>query len=62
LQGTEKFMATEKTNPKTKEKEEPKIGGEPKPKKERQSDTRKPTSPEQEVPKATREVDFMGWD
>jgi len=56
-------MATEKTNPKTKEKKEPKIdGGEPKLKKERQSDARKPTSLAKEVLKATREVDFMGWD
>ena len=31
-------------------------------KKERQSDARKPTSLAKEVPKTTREVDFMGWD
>ncbi len=56
-------MATEKINPKIKQKKEPKIdGGKPKLKKERQPDTRKPTSPVKEVPKTTCEVDFMGWD
>ena len=55
-------MATEKTNPKTPEKKEPKIdSGEPK-LKDRQADTRKPASPTKERPKATREVDFMGWE
>lgn len=56
-------MATEKTNPRTNEKKEPKIHGDKlKLKKERQSDTGKPTPPAKEIPKATREVDFMDWD
>jgi len=56
-------MATEKTNPKIREKKEAKIdSSESKLKKERRPDPRKSPSSTKQPPGTTREIDFMGWD
>jgi hypothetical protein len=56
-------MATEKEDPKAKEKKEPKLGiRDLKPKKDAKGGVQKACSADKRPPGSTREIDFMNWD